>query len=117
MELEADSLTHHLQRSEFIRKLVQGPLGQHPVNDRCAHLTPRTIVQFWHDLHHLPEDVEECIASWVHRGINGLSHRLFDERLGIGRGLEMALESPSRPQKLETIQSTQIPSSRRVASA
>lgn len=90
MQQEADSPTHHLHRSEFIRKLVQGPVGQHSVSDRYVHQTPRTIVQFWHDLCQLPDDVEECIASWVHWETNGFTHRLFDEHSAkafIGRSL------------------------------
>ena len=42
------------------------PLGQHS-DQRSLHAqpTPRTIVQFWHDLARVAADVEECIASWT----------------------------------------------------
>ena len=80
MHQEPDSPKTHQQRSEFIRKLVQRPrLGQHSVNDRYRHLVPRTIVQFWHDLRHLPHDVEECVVSWTRWEASGFTHRLFDE--------------------------------------
>ena len=79
MHQEPDNPEHHRQRSEFIRKLVQRRLGQHPVNSRYGHLIPRTIVQFWHDLSRLPHDVEECVASWTRWGTNGFRHCLFDE--------------------------------------
>ncbi|MGB8028054.1 MAG: glycosyltransferase [Terracidiphilus sp.] len=80
MPQETDSPEHHRQRSEFIRKLVQRPLGQHFINDRCRQPTPKTIVQFWHDLGQLPPDVEKCIRSWAVWETCGFKHRLFDER-------------------------------------
>lgn len=90
MQPESDGPEHHRRRSEFIRKLVQSRLNQQPTNDRYAQGTPRTIVQFWHNLRQLPEDVKECIASWTRWETRGLSHRLFDEHSAkafIGRSL------------------------------
>lgn len=75
-----DSPEHHRQRSEYIRKLVQQSVGQPPINDVCMQSTPRTIVQFWHDLQELPEDIKECIDSWARWTASGFTHRLFDER-------------------------------------
>jgi hypothetical protein len=80
MQPEPDSPEYHRQRSEFIRKLVQRRFDQHSINDPYARATPRTIVQFWHDLRQLPEDVEECIVSWTRWETSGFTHRLFDER-------------------------------------
>jgi len=37
------------------------------------------VVQFWHDLRDLPEDVNQCIDSWAHSTKTGLTHHLFDE--------------------------------------
>jgi mannosyltransferase OCH1-like enzyme len=54
-------------------------VGQSPINDRYTQGTPRTIVQFWHNLRELPKDVEECIASWSHWTTSGFTHHLFDE--------------------------------------
>jgi hypothetical protein len=79
MQQEADSSERHLQRSEFIRKLVQRRSAQESIKNRYEHLIPRTIVQFWHDLGRLPHDVEECVASWVRWEASGFTHRLFDE--------------------------------------
>ena len=73
-----DSPEHHQQRSEFIRKLVQRSATQPLVNAAYGR-TPRTIVQFWHNLRDLPEDVRECIGSWVCWSKRGFKHRLFDE--------------------------------------
>jgi len=79
MQPESDSPEHHRLRSEFIRKLVQSRSGHHPINDQYVQGTPRTIVQFWHNLRQLPEDVEECIASWARWEEKGIRHQLFDE--------------------------------------
>ena len=75
-----DSPEHHRQRSEFIRGLVQQSVSKVSINDRYKQGPPRTIVQFWHDLGELPEDVEECIASWTRWTTSGFTHCLFDER-------------------------------------
>src|SRR6266704_6479207 len=80
MQQEPDSPEHHRRRSEFIRELVQRPLGRHSNNNHCSQPPPRTIVQFWHDLGHLPPDVEECVGSWTVWETRGFEHRLFDER-------------------------------------
>ena len=90
MQRETDGPTHHLERSEFIRKVVQTELALQSATARYAHPIPKAIVQFWHDLRQLPDDVEECIASWVHWETKGFTHRLFDEnsaRAFIGRSL------------------------------
>lgn len=75
-----DSPEHHRQRSEFIRRLVQRSKGELPINDRYKQGPPRTIVQFWHDLRELPEDIEACVASWTRWTTSGFKHCLFDER-------------------------------------
>ncbi|MFZ0779924.1 MAG: glycosyltransferase [Candidatus Sulfotelmatobacter sp.] len=80
MRQESDSPEHHRRRSEFIRELVQRPLGRRSINNHCRQPTPRTIVQFWHDLGQLPPDVEECVRSWTVWETSGFEHRLFDER-------------------------------------
>lgn len=75
-----DSLEHHLQRSEFIRGLVQQSAYPLSINESYAPGIPRTIVQFWHDLQDLPHDVKECISSWTRWETSGYKHRLFDEQ-------------------------------------
>lgn len=79
MQQEPDSREHHRRRSEFIRELVQRPLAQSSIDNHCSPPPPRTIVQFWDNLHQLPGDVEECIASWTRWTSSGFTHRLFDE--------------------------------------
>jgi mannosyltransferase OCH1-like enzyme len=86
-----DTSEHHRRRSEFIRRLVQRSVGRLPINARYVQGTPRTIVQFWHNLQQLPGDVEECIASWTRLTSSGFAHRLFDEgsaRAFIGTSLD-----------------------------
>jgi hypothetical protein len=78
MQQEPDSPEQHRQRSEFIRKLVQCRLSRPSVIGRYGHATPKTIVQFWHDVRQLPHDVEECVASWTRWETSGFAHRLFD---------------------------------------
>src|ERR1051325_132784 len=74
-----DTPEHHRRRSEFIRSLIQRS-GHLPLNDRYKQGPPKTIVQFWHNLQELPEDIGECIASWNRWTTSGFTHRLFDER-------------------------------------
>jgi mannosyltransferase OCH1-like enzyme len=81
MQQDLDSPEHHRRRSEFIRELVQRPSDQRSITNDCSQPTPRTIVQFWHDLGQLPLDVEECIRSWTVWETRGFRHRLFDERI------------------------------------
>jgi hypothetical protein len=38
---------------------------------------PKSIVQFWHDLAQLPDDVRECISSWSKWKTHGFVHRVF----------------------------------------
>jgi mannosyltransferase OCH1-like enzyme len=79
MQQECDSHEHDQKCSEFIRKLVQSRTDPESAATRYGNLTPRTIVQFWHDLRQLPRDVEQCIASWTRWEKSGFIHRLFDE--------------------------------------
>jgi mannosyltransferase OCH1-like enzyme len=37
-----------------------------------------TIVQFWHDLARLPDDVNDCIESWRRLEVRGFDVQLFD---------------------------------------
>lgn len=79
MEREPETREHHRRRSEFIRKLIQSPFDK-PSFDRTVRATPKTIVQFWHDLDRLPTDVAECVHSWTGWETSGFEHKLFDER-------------------------------------
>lgn len=76
----AETPEHHRQRSEFIRSLVQRPEGELPVRDQYKQRISTTIVQFWHNVRELPEDIERCIASWRRWSTIGYIHHLFDEQ-------------------------------------
>lgn len=77
MQPELNSPEHHRKRSEFIRSLVQKSRAPQ-ATDNEAPSVPKTIVQFWHDLGKLPEDVRECISSWSRWKTSGFAHRVFD---------------------------------------
>lgn len=77
MRSEPDNPEHHRQRSEFIRTFVQESRASKTAKDEAS-CVPKTIVQFWHDLAQLPEDVRECISSWSKWGSHGFDHRVFE---------------------------------------
>lgn len=79
MPSESDSSDHHQKRSEFIRNLIQKAQKAQPTRDVALGI-PKTIVQFWHNLAELPEDVAECIKSWSKWENRGFLHRLFDRQ-------------------------------------
>lgn len=79
MSSESNTSDHHKQRSEFIRNLVQKTQPEQPTKVSVPGI-PRTIVQFWHDLAELPDDVAECITSWSQWESRGFVHRLFDRQ-------------------------------------
>lgn len=42
-------------------------------------LIPRVLVQYWHDLKHIPDDVQECLDSWESLRNHGFRRRIFDD--------------------------------------
>jgi mannosyltransferase OCH1-like enzyme len=76
---EHKSQDHQGSRSEYIRQIVQQPTTSSSVSPRRAPLPPKTIVQFWHDLKHLPLDVEDCIQTWAAWKSEGFGHHIFEE--------------------------------------
>ena len=89
MHHEDDSPSHHLQRSDFIRRLVQAPAPSvDPDNQETS--IPRRIMQYWHDLQALPVDVQECMNSWSRWGASGFEYRVFDSR-SAARFIEQSL--------------------------
>jgi len=64
-------------RSECIRKLVQIPVS---FGKRHGHIDiPKVIVQFWHDLGNVPNDVQECLDSWEFIMRRGFKRIIFDD--------------------------------------
>jgi len=68
----------YLLRSEFIRTLVQEPLSgaRTPASNKQS--IPKTIIQFWHNLRELPDDIEECVLTWRNMSDQGFTHHLYD---------------------------------------
>jgi hypothetical protein len=89
MHHEDDSPGHHLQRSDFIRRLVQAP-PQSVTPSNPEKSIPRRIVQYWHDLQALPVDVQECMDSWSSWGSSGFEYLVFDAR-SAARFIEQSL--------------------------
>jgi len=78
MRIQPETPEDHQRRSEFIKSLVQRGSHVDCVSSRYQRLVPKTIVQYWHNLNQLPDDIEECISSWRSWKDNGFTHHLFD---------------------------------------
>lgn len=65
-------------RSECIRELVQGHLTSKKRNNASG--IPKVIIQFWHDLDDVPNDVQECLDSWNPLIQHGFKRVIFDDR-------------------------------------
>ena len=64
-------------RSRHIRELVREAV---PIEISASRTDiPKVIVQFWHDLHEIPEDVQECLDSWERLKKQGFKRVLFDD--------------------------------------
>lgn len=94
----------HQERSNFVRGLVQDANSSIVNHTILTRKTPKTIVQFWDELEHLPEDVGECIETWsVVEGL-GVERLLFDKhqarefiRRKLGRRYEEAYSKCYHP--------------------
>src|SRR5437870_652895 len=72
------SANDHQFRSKFIQWLLQQPpppsgsrqIGRDPIT--------RVLVQYWHDLKHIPDDVQECLKSWESLRNHGFRRLIFD---------------------------------------
>jgi hypothetical protein len=91
-------------RSNFVRDLVQcfGKSTQTPAAFLSA--PPKRIVQFWDDLHNLPNDVKECMDSWKILEQSGFELEVFDEnssrefiRVHLGSRYEQAFDKCYHP--------------------
>lgn len=68
-------------RSNFVRDLVQCIDKSVPLPEAYSPPPPKRIVQFWNDLHNLPDDVKECMDSWKLLEQSGFEIEIFDENL------------------------------------
>ena len=65
------------KRSEFIYRFIKSENRVTISNDIAI---PKVIVQYWHCLNELPNDVLNCIESWKSLTANGFEFKLFDDR-------------------------------------
>lgn len=64
-------------RSRHVRELIQEAL---PIENSSSRANiPKVIVQFWHDLNEIPDDVQECLDSWEPLKKQGFKRILFDD--------------------------------------
>jgi len=80
MNLDDLSEEHHKARSRFVRKLVQQPYDTNIRSSVYAKKPPLKIVQFWDRLDNLPEDVQECMATWKKVEEQGIERTLFGKQ-------------------------------------
>ncbi|MNO65877.1 hypothetical protein D3C76_566520 [compost metagenome] len=70
-------------RSAFIRNLTLHQLGHSAassvVGSSLASSIPKTLVQYWHDPHDVPDDVQDCINSWKRLSAEGFAFRMFND--------------------------------------
>jgi len=69
------SSNDHQFRSGFIQWLFHQPT--YSVNKIPEKRIPRVIVQYWHDLKNIPDDVRMCLKSWSPLKKNGYRIELF----------------------------------------
>jgi hypothetical protein len=75
-------------RSNHIRELVQEKISI--AKSFCRTVIPKIIVQFWHDLNDIPNDVQDCLDSWAPIKNQGFKIVLYDNnsaREFISKGL------------------------------
>jgi hypothetical protein len=80
------SANDHQFRSRFIQWLLQQPPP--PSRQIGRDRIPRVLVQYWHDLKNIPDDVHECLKSWESLRNHGFRRLIFDDersRLFIGK--------------------------------
>lgn len=69
----------HRFRSAFIHWLLHSPIRHIGQQKSESDSIPRTIIQYWHDLGNLPNDVRECMDSWKTLRDHGFDHVVFDD--------------------------------------
>ena len=79
MEVRHPIQRDHQARSDFVRELVQRRCDYDAASAEITTETPKTIVQFWDDLNHLPADVNECVQSWRQLETKEFELLLFDD--------------------------------------
>ena len=70
-------------RSDFIRELtlmqMSGSDDRAQFGTNVEECIPRRLVQYWHDLTDLPDDVRSCLLSWNRLSAEGFECLMFDD--------------------------------------
>lgn len=70
----------HQFRSRYIQWLLHQPLSSPRSVQIGGGPIPRVLIQYWHDLKHLPNDVQECLSSWDSLRNHGFRRLMFDDK-------------------------------------
>ena len=73
------SANDHQFRSRFIQWLLHQPPPPPGSGQIGGDPIPRVLVQYWHDLKHIPDDVQECLNSWESLRNHGFRRLIFDD--------------------------------------
>ena len=73
------SANDHQFRSRFIQWLLHQPPPSPGSGQIGGDPIPNVLVQYWHDLKHLPDDVQECLNSWESLRDHGFRRLIFDD--------------------------------------
>jgi mannosyltransferase OCH1-like enzyme len=66
-------------RSGHIRELIQETISEPIEESSTGAEIPKVIVQYWHDVNGIPEDVQKCFDSWEPLRAKGFKRVLFDD--------------------------------------
>lgn len=67
------------QRSNYVRKLVQETDWDPFVKTAVKVRIPKVLVQYWHNLDEIPDDVQNCFDTWESLKNQGYERELFDD--------------------------------------
>jgi mannosyltransferase OCH1-like enzyme len=73
------SANDHQFRSRYIQWLLHQPSSPPGSGQIGGDPIPRVLVQYWHDLKHIPDDVQECLKSWDSLRNHGFRRLIFDD--------------------------------------
>jgi mannosyltransferase OCH1-like enzyme len=73
------SAEDHQFRSRFIQWLLHQSTPPRRLNKYIVDPIPKVLIQYWHDLKHMPDDVQKCLSSWEPLQNHGFRRLLFDD--------------------------------------
>jgi len=66
-------------RSNYVRRLVQGVEWGPFVKTSIKISIPKVVLQYWHNLAEIPEDVQSCLDTWESLKNQGYERELFSD--------------------------------------